>query len=65
MPELDGFSFLQEMAGKKVKTPVIILSNLGQEEDKEKAKAFGVVDYFVKANTPIVNIVKRVKEAIA
>jgi two-component system alkaline phosphatase synthesis response regulator PhoP len=64
MPELDGFSFLQEMNAKKVKTPVIILSNLGQEEDKAKAKSFGVIDYFVKANTPISNIVQRVKEAL-
>jgi DNA-binding response OmpR family regulator len=64
MPEMDGFTLLQELNAKKIKTPVIVLSNLGQEEDRAKAKSFGVVDYFVKANTPIVNIVKRVKEVI-
>lgn len=64
MPELDGFSFLQEMNAKGVKTPVIVLSNLGQEEDKEKAKSFGVLDYFVKANTPILTIVERVKQIL-
>lgn len=64
MPELDGFSLLQEMQAKKMKTPVIVLSNLGQEEDKEKAKSLGVIEYFVKANTPILDIVKRVKAAI-
>lgn len=64
MPELDGFSLLQELSKTKVKTPVIVLSNLGQEEDRVKAKNFGVVDYFVKANTPIMDIVKRVKEQL-
>ena len=64
MPELDGFTLLQHLNEKKIKTPVIILSNLGQEEDKEKAKTLGVVDYFVKANTPIVDIIKRVKSVI-
>ncbi|MBI1812810.1 response regulator [Candidatus Peregrinibacteria bacterium] len=65
MPEMDGFSLLQEIVARKVKTPVIVLSNLGQEEDKAKAKSFGVVDYFVKANTPIVDIVKRVHGLLA
>ena len=64
MPETDGFSVLQEMAGKKIKTPVIVLSNLDQEEDKVKAKGFGVSDYFVKANTPIVEIVNRVHDIL-
>ncbi len=65
MPGLDGFSLLAEMQGKGVKTPVIVLSNLGQEEDRAKAKALGVLDYFVKANTPIADIVKRVKAALS
>lgn len=63
MPEVDGFSFLQEYR-KKSQTPVIILSNLGQEEDKAKAKTLGATDYFVKANTPILQIVNRVKSAL-
>ncbi len=64
MPEVDGFTILQELQTKKVKTPVIVLSNLGQDEDREKAKKIGAVDYFVKANTPIADILKKVKEMI-
>ena len=64
MPELDGFSLLQQLRAKGVLTPVIVLSNLGQDEDKAKAKALGAADYFVKANTPIADIVKRVKSII-
>jgi len=64
MPEVDGFTILKDLQSKSVKTPVIVLSNLGQDEDRAKAKGFGVTDYFVKANTPIADIVRRVKEII-
>jgi len=64
MPEMDGFTLLQQMQDRKIKTPVIVLSNLGQEEDKVKAKGFGVLEYYVKANTPIMEIVKRVKSIV-
>ncbi|MSR86748.1 response regulator [Candidatus Peribacteria bacterium] len=64
MPEIDGFTILQEMQAKHVKTPVIILSNLGQGEDRERAKKLGAVEYFVKANTPIAEILKKVKEML-
>jgi two-component system alkaline phosphatase synthesis response regulator PhoP len=64
MPELDGFSLLEKLVQNNIKTPVLVLSNLGQEEDKTKAKTLGARDYFVKANTPIVDIVKRMKEVM-
>ena len=58
MPEMDGFTFLEQL---KKKTPVIVLSNLGQSEDRERAKKLGAKDYLVKSNTPITDIVKVVK----
>ncbi len=61
MPQMDGFTFMEQL---KKKTPVIILSNLGQDEDKERAKQLGAVDYFVKSNTPITEIIKKVKASI-
>lgn len=64
MPELDGFSVLQELQAKKIKSPVIVLSNLGQQEDKTKAMGLGAKDYFVKANTPIADIIKTVKSLL-
>ena len=64
MPEIDGFTILQEMQAKGIKTPVLVLSNLGQEEDKERAKKLGAKDYCVKANTPIAEILKKVKEIL-
>lgn len=64
MPEVDGFEVLTELKAKKVKSKVIVLSNLGQDEDKARAKDLGAIEYFVKANTPIVDIVKRVRAAL-
>ena len=62
MPEVDGFAVLQALLEKKIKTPVVVLSNLGQEEDKERAKKLGAKGYFVKANTPMTEILKASKQ---
>lgn len=64
MPRVDGFTVLNEMKSKGISMPVIVLSNLGQEEDRTKAKELGAADYFVKSNTPIADIVTRVKSLL-
>jgi len=64
LPEMDGFAVLQELHAKKIKTPVIVLSNLGQDEDRKKAKELGVVDYLVKSNAPLAQIVILVKSVL-
>ena len=61
MPKLDGFGFLEQL---KKKSPVIVLSNLGQEEDKKRAESLGVKGYFVKSNTPITDIINKVKSLL-
>jgi len=61
IPEMDGFAVLKELSKQKLKTPIIVLSNLGQEEDKARAKALGVKEYCVKASTPLADIVEIVK----
>ncbi len=65
LPELDGFSVLIQLKEKGNKTPVIILSNLGQDEDRAKAKALGAIDYMVKSNAPLADIVEAVKRSIS
>lgn len=64
LPGLDGFSILQQLKSKKAKTVVIILSNLGQDEDRKKAEDYGVKNYLVKSNVPLADIVKVVKAAL-
>ena len=61
MPGIDGFAVMEEMKKKKLNTPVIVLSNLGQQEDQDRAAELGAKGYFVKSNTPISEIVKNVK----
>jgi DNA-binding response OmpR family regulator len=66
MPKKDGFEVLEEIradvATKNVK--VIITSNLGQESDIEKGKKLGVLEYIVKANSSIHEIVEIVKKNV-
>ena len=62
MPKVNGFSVLEELKTKKMSVPVIVLSNLGQEEDKKKAKSLGAQEFFVKSDTPLVEIVDYVEQ---
>ena len=62
MPDTDGFSVLEEIKKMKIKTSVIVSSNLSQEEDQEKAKELGAIDYFVKSDTTLADIVDRIKQ---
>lgn len=64
MPKLDGFGVLEAMQKDKLEIPVIVLSNLGQEEDADRAKALGAKDFFVKSNMPVVEIVRFIKEEV-
>jgi two-component system alkaline phosphatase synthesis response regulator PhoP len=62
MPEIDGFAVLEELkVKKKVKTPIVVLSNLGQDEDVEKAKELGADDFLIKASTQINSVVDKIK----
>jgi len=66
LPKKTGFEVLEEMRMdpqlQSKKTPVMIISNLGQEEDIERGKELGVVEYFIKAKISIDDLVNRVKE---
>lgn len=63
MPVKDGFETLKELkadpASKDIK--VIILSNLSQEEDKQKVMEMGAIDYVVKANVSFREILDLIK----
>ncbi|KKT90984.1 MAG: Response regulator [Parcubacteria group bacterium GW2011_GWF2_45_11] len=64
MPKLDGFSVLKKIkedpATKNV--PVILLTNLGQDEDVKKGNNLGAAGYLVKANLTPAQVVDKVKE---
>jgi len=50
MPEMDGFGALQYFKRERHTFPVIILSNLRTDLDREKAKELGAVDFIVKSD---------------
>ncbi|HCE49071.1 MAG: hypothetical protein A2445_03240 [Candidatus Jacksonbacteria bacterium RIFOXYC2_FULL_44_29] len=67
IPKIDGFSVLErlkEEPGTK-NIPVILLTNLGQDEDVEKGKALGADDYLIKSNFTPTEIVKKLEEVIS
>lgn len=65
MPIKDGFAVLQELKDSGSRIPVIVSSNLSQKEDFDRAKSLGAVDYFVKSDTSIVEVVNHVKKVLA
>lgn len=64
MPKKDGFAVLQTVkADPALKNiPVIVASNLGQKEDIERAKSLGAIDYIIKSDILLDNLVKKVNE---
>lgn len=67
LPKKSGFEVLEEIKKDETtkKIPVIILSNLGQQTDIDKGMQLGAVDYLVKANFGIKDIVEKIKEILA
>lgn len=67
MPKVSGFEFLEQISIDPAisQIPVVILSNLGQEGDIQKAKQLGAVDYYVKVRTSIDDLVNVVRNAIS
>ncbi len=64
LPQLDGFSVLEELkkGNSTKKIPVVMLTNLGTDEDKAKGKKLGAVDYLVKANLTPAQVEEKIKQ---
>jgi DNA-binding response OmpR family regulator len=63
MPKLDGFAVLKMLKSDAAlkSIPVVLLTNLGQDEDIKKGKELGAIDYFIKANHTPAEVVEKVK----
>ena len=55
---LEDIKKVPELAG----IPVIVLSNLGQKGDQDRALAMGANEYLVKVDYPIQEVVDKVKK---
>ena len=64
LPGKSGFEVLQEMKkNPELKNiPVIVISNLGMEEDVKKALAMGANDYFIKTQHQLTEIIEKAEQ---
>jgi DNA-binding response OmpR family regulator len=67
MPGKDGFTVLEEMKkDEKLKhIPVLVTSNLGQKEDRDRAIALGAKDYIIKSDLSLNDLVGKINSIIA
>jgi two-component system alkaline phosphatase synthesis response regulator PhoP len=67
LPKINGFAVLEKVKKEAnfKDIPVILLTNLGgAQEDREKGKNLGAVDYLVKSDLTPNQVVEKVKEYI-
>ncbi len=66
LPNLTGFEFLERIRNKeKLKNvKVLILSNLGQKTDVERAERLGAIKYLIKANYTPSEVVEEIKKIL-
>lgn len=68
MPKMNGVETLEELKkdSDTKNIPVVILTNLGdRNDDVEKAKKMGALDYWVKAETDLKILSSKVKEILS
>ena len=64
LPGIDGFGVLSQIKADPETSgiPVIILSNLGQKEDIDRALELGAADFLVKAHFTPQEIIEKIKQ---
>lgn len=67
LPKKDGFWVLEQVRNKPefLKTTIIVLSNLWEQSDKERALVLGANDFLVKIDNSIQEVVDKVKEYLS
>lgn len=70
LPKKTGFEVMEELRSNpqlqgNANLPIIIVSNLGQQEDVVKSKQLGAIEYYVKAKVSIDDLVEKIKNFFA
>ena len=66
IPEKNGFEVLEEIRLDKAlhAIPVVVLTELDTESDREKAKALGVSSYLTKSTVSMKEVIDAIKEQL-
>ncbi|MCD6402658.1 response regulator [bacterium] len=66
LPKLHGFEVLKRLKGdsETKEIPIIVLTNLEEIADVEKAIELGATTYLVKANYSLEEVVQKIKKAL-
>ena len=66
MPKINGFEVLKKISlmPRLDKMPVVIVSNLAQDSDIEKARQLGAKEYFVKVKISIDDLIGKIKRLV-
>lgn len=66
LPQMDGWEVLEKLQGLELvkDIPVILLTNLGHEEDVEKGLKSGAAGYLIKAQYTPTEVINKVKEVL-
>ena len=67
MPKMDGMEMLQKLKGDRETRdiPVVILTNLSDYERISEALSLGAMDYLVKANYKLEDLLDKVRTVLA
>jgi CheY-like chemotaxis protein len=66
MPKMHGFEVLRKLKQQEstAKIPVVIMSNLGQEQDVQQAMADGAMAYLIKSDLSLKDLSRNVEQAL-
>ncbi len=64
MPVLDGFATLEKLPKDKRSYPVVILTNLADEENKKRGVSLGADDFFIKSQMTIKTLLEMVQNLV-
>jgi len=66
LPKMDGFEFLRHIAdeAKYAKVPIVVLSNVGQKDEIQRAIDLGAKGYIVKAQFTPSEIIQKIRQIL-
>lgn len=66
MPNMDGFEFLEKLRADDSSgdIPAIVFSNLNTDTDVQRARDLGALDFIVKSNCSLSDLVSRIRSAL-